>query len=394
MKAALSSSTAWVIWIVSLVLLGVGTVFGNVDADELAFPLAALCFASVGLLIRVRQPVNPIGWVFVAAGLLVAMEAAADSYTIQARGSGLSHVEELVAWMGSIAFLPLFGLIGALFLLFPNGRPPSRRWRMVGGMGTAAMVMATSGLAVRVGPLEDVPWLDNPVGVTGTPGDVMKFIGDFGAGLLFACILAAGVSLLFRTRWSRGEERLQIKWFAYASAMAAAIFMIASVAYSQGGENQPLLDLLVGLGFAAIPVAAGIAILKYRLYDIDLLVNRTLVYGVLTASLAVTYLATVILLESLVPGSRSSDLAVAGSTLAVAALFRPARARIQSFIDRRFYRRKFDAAQTLEAFSARMRDEIDLESLKGELVEVVQKTMQPTHASLWLQSSSESEVSR
>jgi hypothetical protein len=244
--------------------------------------------------------------------------------------------------------------------------------------------MAISGLATRKGPLDGYATIENPVALTGPAGQVMKFIGDFGAGLLFACILAAGISLLFRLRRSRGEERLQIKWFAYASAMAAAIFMIASVAYSQGGESQPVIDLLFAVGLAAIPTAAGVAILKYRLYDIDLIVNRTLVYGALTATLALAYLATVVVLQSLVPGAQSSDLAVAGSTLAVAALFRPARARIQAFIDRRFYRRKYDAAHTLESFSARLRDQIDLETLEGELLDVVTETMQPAHASLWL----------
>jgi hypothetical protein len=389
MRPGLAARIAWPIWLLSIVVIAIGTVLGDVAAVEYAYSLITMCFASVGLMIRIRQPANRIGWVFAAVGVLAAIEAATNGYTLQARGTGLSPLDELVAWLGSIVFLPLFGLIGALFLLFPNGRPASRRWRVLGWVGTVAMVMATSGLATRRGPLDGYLWIENPVALSGRAGDIMKFIGDFGAGLFFASILAAGISLLFRMRRSRGEERLQIKWFAYASAMAATIFMIVSVAYSQGGErDQPVFDLLFAVGLAAIPTAAGVAILKYRLYDIDLIINRTLVYGGLTALLATTYFGMVVLLQGVIPAAGDSDLTIAGSTLAVAALFRPLRSRLQGFIDRRFYRRKFDAQRTLQSFSSRLRNDVDLDHLSADLLGVVRETMQPEHASLWLRGTS------
>jgi hypothetical protein len=383
-KAVLSGRIAWTIWALSIVVTLVGTALGEQAAVEYAFSLVASSFATVGLLIRVRQPANPIGWVFAGVGAISAFEALTNGYVQQARGTELSSFEEIVAWMSSLSFLPIFGLIGALFLLFPNGTPPSRRWRLVARISTVAMVMATTGLAFRKGPLDGYLWIENPFALSGPAGDVTTAIGDLGAGLFFACVLASGVSLLFRLRTSRGPERLQIKWFAYASAIAAAIFMIASVAYASGDQGNLLIDVLFALGFAAIPSAAGIAILKYRLYDIDLIINRTLVYGALTTFLAAAYFGIVVALQNVIPGADDSDLTIAGSTLAVAALFRPLRARVQGFIDRRFYRRKFDAQQTLQAFAVRLRDEVDLDQLSSSLVAVVRETMQPQHASVWM----------
>jgi len=257
---------------------------------------------------------------------------------------------------------------------------PSRRWRPVAwcaGLGIALLFVGdfTSG-----GPLEDYPDLANAYGVDSPVLDLVEVIG---ALLLLVALVGSPLSLVLRYRRAGRDERQQIKWLALAGAVAATTFVIAVVAWDL--LSEPVANGAIMLSIVALPVAAGVAILRYRLYDIDVVINRTLVYGALTATLALTYLGSVLLLQLALSGiTEGSGLAVAASTLAVAALFRPARARIQQGVDRRFYRRKYDAQHTLEGFSARLRDQVDLAALSSDLSGVVRETLQPAHVTLWL----------
>jgi len=269
-----------------------------------------------------------------------------------------------------------------LVLLFPDGMLPSRRWRpLAWAMGTLIAVSLIV-VALSPGPIVEFPSVSNPFGVEAAtlPGPVLA-AGKLG---ILACVVATILSLVLRFYRSRGEERLQLKWFTYAATVGFTtpllLNLLAPAAFEVLGR------LLWTLGFLSLPVSIGIAILKYRLYDIDRIINRTLVYGTLTVALALVYLGGVALLQGGLRAltGQESTLAVVASTLAIAALFVPLRRRVQGFVDRRFYRNKYDARKTLEAFGIRLRDETDLEALGGDLVTVARETVQPASASLWL----------
>jgi hypothetical protein len=291
----------------------------------------------------------------------------------------------LAVWVSIWTFVPALTAITFAGLLFPSGRLLSRRWRGVAWMAAGGGLVGTIALALSPGTLDDrtYPGVENPVGIEGAAGplDLASSVGDF-TGIL--ALLLAAISMVLRFRRSTGVERLQLKWIAYAGGVAAATAVV-NLPLTGVDTLSDALFVISFISLLLVPVTAGIAILRYRLYDIDVVINRTLVYGALTATLVSAYLAGVLLLQlALHPVTEESNLAIAGSTLAVAALFRPARARIQSAVDRRFYRRKYDAAQTLEGFSARLREQVDLDALGDELRSVVTETMQPAHVSVWL----------
>ena len=374
---------AWTLCAASVAMLLAGWAL-TVAADDvtpafdLLVTLALITFPVVGALVASRRPGNAIGWLFCASGALFAAASLADGYATYAFAEGLGG-RVWAAWLGAWLFLPpLFGTPSLLFLLFPGGRPLTRRWRWVVWLAAVATVMQGTGAALLPGEIVDAPvaGLQNPVGVAGA-----EALEGLGWALTLAGLLLATASLALRFRRARGDERLQLKWFASAAVLFALSCVAAAAIWWLEGELPPAGQLLVLTAFAAIPIAAGIAILRHRLYDIDLVIRRTLIYGALTATLAVAYLGSV-LLVGLAAGE--SDVAIAVSTLAVAALFRPARARIQALVDRRFYRRRYDAARTLEAFGGRLRDELDLEALGAHLRGVVRDTVQPAHVSLWL----------
>ena len=342
-----------------------------------------LVFAGVGALIATRHPGNAIGWIFlsvgVSAGLAEVAHAYADYWLDGAGGS--EGLAKAAAWYGSLSWIP-FILVPATFLLllFPDGRLLSPRWRPIAWCAALGIAGGFVTQGLTPGPLEDYPQLMNPYGVTSSVLDPLT-------GLSFLAMIVgiggSAASLVVRFRRATGEERVQIKWLALAGAIVAVVFPIALAGYDVWGEG--VTNVAIMLSVLGLPVAAGVAILRYRLYDIDVVINRTLVYGALTATLAAAYLGSVLILQLALGGLTSdSNLAIAGSTLAVAALFRPARNRIQELVDRRFYRRRYDAQRTLENFSARLRDEVDLAALDAELRGVVAETMQPAHVSLWL----------
>jgi hypothetical protein len=345
-------------------------------------------FSVVGALIASHRPENPIGWLFCAAALFYGIEIAGEEYAIYAlftNPDSLPLGAEL-AWLTEWIWAPGFGIILVFLpLLFPDGHLPSRRWRGVGWLGGLSIGLICVLTSIVLWP-ERGPALLQLEGFAGEIEEwrsaMSEWVLKLGGPMLLVAGLGAVISLFVRFRRARGDERQQIKWFASAAALTLAWIIVAE---EQSGEIVALWGLLV---IASIPVATGMAILRYRLYDIDRIINRTLVYGVLTGILALVYFGGVATSEAifraLTGQEQQPQIAVVVSTLVIAALFTPLRRRIQRFIDRRFYRRKYDAAKTLEAFSTRLRDKTDLEALNDDLVGVVRETMQPAHVSLWL----------
>jgi hypothetical protein len=279
-------------------------------------------------------------------------------------------------WVYLWAFVGTMPVATFMLLLFPDGRLPSPRWRPAAWLVAAALTLVFLHSAFAPGRIADFP-RDNPLGLDGIAGEIAGWL-SLALPLVSVAALASVASLVVRLRRSSGDERQQVKWL----ATGGAVLFVGIVASNVPG-GPGLLAIL--LGQMAVAAAVGIAILRHRLYDIDVVINRTLVYGALTAALAAAYLGSVLLLQlALNPLTASSNLAIAGSTLAVAALFQPARRRIQAIVDRRFFRRKYDAARTLERFGAQLRDEVDLDALGDDLRAVVTETMQPAHVSLWL----------
>jgi hypothetical protein len=351
----------------------------------LSFGLMILAFAGLGALVASRRPRNPIGWILVLSPLFLAFtQVARDWYvhTLFADPGSLPLASGLM-WAANWSWVPGFmPLLTLLLLLFPDGRAPSRRWRWAGWLAVAGMSLLIVGYAFAPGPLEDYPRVENPLGVEGSVGDVLEGFRVLGYPLFMLAAIGSMASLVARFRRSQGVERQQVKWMAAAAALVVAVWLVNAFFDQVLGED---ISAVLPLALLALPAATAIAVLRYRLYDLGLVVNRTLVYGALSATLAGSYLGIVLLLQlALDPLTQDSGLAIAGSTLAVAALFRPARARIQELVDRRFYRSKYDAAHTIEQFGARLRDEVELDSLSAELRGVVKETMQPAHVSLWL----------
>jgi hypothetical protein len=399
MSPRISSALAWSVWALSAALALVSVplywstspsaVLLGVPQIVAVLTLAALmlAFSTVGALIMARRPDNRIGWVLCLAGLTIGATTLASGYAVfSLAGPSRLPGTEWAAWLAYWIWVPgvgpamTFGL-----LLFPDGRLPSLRWRVVSWLTVVALATLAFGSAFTPGPLSDYPEVTNPLGLAPLKGSVLED-GGVGWVLLPASVVISAVSIAVRYRRTTGEERQQIKWFVFASVLLAVGWAAQNV-ISGSGESQVMFSYLLGItSLLGIPVAVGIAILRHRLYDIDLIINRTLVYGALTAMLVLVYLGGVVLLQQ---GFRAltgheSQLAVVASTLTIAALFNPLRRRIQTFIDRRFYRRKYDARKTLEAFSTKLRDETDLDALNDDLVGVVTETMQPTHLSLWL----------
>ena len=386
MSLRAASALAWSLWALSVALaasavslfaLTRSVQIGDVRRDvALVAALSFLAYSTVGALIVSRLPGNRIGWLFLVAGLSAELLSAAEGYAAYALlvepGSLPGGV--WAAWLRSWGGVLSYALAATfLLLLFPTGRLPSRRWRPVAWLAGASLLLVAVGAAFAPGDVQDFP-ATNPVGI-----EALSLLDSSGfAWFGFMLSIPASVACaVVRFRKARGDERQQLKWFA-ASALLLVVFLL-------GLDSASPLALAAALASLGLPVATGIAIFKYRLYDLDLIIRRTLVYGVLSALLAGLYFGIVIALQQVFSSfAGGSDLAIAASTLAVAALFRPVRGRIQALVDRRFFRRRYDAQRTLEAFTAKLRDEIDLEALGVELRQVVQETMQPAHVSLWL----------
>ena len=374
---------------VALNLLAVGVPLPRGRGDMLflggVLSVFACIFTPLGALVVWRQPRNAVGWLLLAIGVAVAVQSVAYGYADLALYGDRAPMPGgvLAGWLGNWLFTSaVFVAPCFLILLFPDGHPPSPAWRrpLIALGAVVAFGMVT--LAVQDGDLTTYPGVENPLGIGGRYLASLEVLDLVVPPLL---LLSAGASIVRRFRRAAGRERQQLKLVAYAASLATGCFAVAFPADAVATILSDSFFLLGLLGIALLPVAAGVAIARHRLYDIDVVINRTLVYALVTASLVGLYLLGVLVLGALVrPVTGESDLAVAASTLLVAGLFRPVRARIQRGVDHRFYRRKYDAERTLEGFGSRLRDEVDLQALAAALRETVERTVQPAVAGVWL----------
>ena len=386
--------TALSLWLLNLSLANLGTPVYEPWLDN---TLGALSYAPVGALVASRRPANPVGWLVCLYGFVISLSYFCAEYAIYALMAepGSLPAGEAAAWVLSWILPPIIGLTVFPLLLFPTGRLPGRRWRWLAWLTAAWMLLAmVTGAFASGAPMGVLGPIQNPLGIEALTSTYVVL-------LLFVSTplqVAAAFSLFVRLRRAVGVERQQIKWFAYAAA--ATISGVTFAYFIPGVMETPtwferagfLLNLVV---VPAIPISVGIAILRYRLYDIDIIINRTLVYGTLTVTLLALYFGGVAAMQeifrALTGQEQQPQLAVVVSTLSIAALFNPIRRRIQSFIDRRFYRQKYDAKKTLEGFSTQLRERTDLDALGDDLVGIVRETMQPAHVSLWLRPGTTSE---
>jgi len=389
---------AWALWV--LTLLGLATTawldqllrqagrpelswFGAGNAASVG---AAVIAATIGALVASRRPFHPVGWLLVATGLATTLSGAGGGYKwygLVARPGTLPAASYLAGFSNGLNIVSI-SCAGFVLLLTPTGSLPSRRWRWWARVAAAAAVVFVAASVVDPMPVyPEYPGIGNPFGVAALaepPLDAL--IPAAGLIVLVALVVAAG-SLVGRFRRARGVERQQLRWLVWGATLAAVALVVAIVELALHGDTS-LFQAAIGACLALLPLATGAAILRYRLYDLDRIISRTLAYGLLTVLLGLGYAAVVLGLGRLLP--QGSSLVVAAATLAVAAVFQPARRRIQRAVDRRFNRGRYDAARTIAAFSTRLRDQLDLDTLTSELLTVVDQTMQPSQASLWLRS--------
>ena len=395
MRSRVAARLAWSLCALALVLTAISVLLLGLNyshtstqvygywSESTVIPIG---FSIIGAFIASRLPANPLGWLFCAAASVSAVAHLSGEYAIYAL---LAQPDTLpagkaLAWLTSWVWILFIGCITLSLLLFPDGRLPRRRWAWLAWLTVLLTSVGAVWQAFSPGVIDSLGTIRNPLGYESLPRanepvQIMVF------ALLFVVVAS---SLTVRMRRARGIERQQIKWPAYTAVMAAS----GSVLTYNIAEpiDAPWLEwisfVIVMAALVCFPISVGIAIVRYRLYDIDVLINRTLVYGSLTATLVALYFGVIVVLQGIFVAltGQQSTLAVVASTLLIAALFTPMRRRIQGFIDRRFYRNKYDAAKTLEAFSARLRNETDLEALTDDLIGVVSETMQPAHVTLWL----------
>ena len=352
--------------------------------------LAVVSAAAVGALVASRRPRHPVGWLLLGVGLAVAVSVLSEPYVkygLLVRPGSVPGARSLVPLLYSTWLVGL-GCAGFVLLLTPTGSLPSPGWRWWARVAAAAPVLVVLGFAVQPDPMAP-EYLGNPLAVPAlAPGLLVAALA--GIVVIVAGLVVGAGSLVLRFRRAHGTDRLQLRWLALAAACAPALLLAALVAGVLG--RDPVVLASLSLCVALLPLATGAAILRYRLYDLDRIISRTLAYGLLTVLLGLGYAAVVLGLGRLLP--EGSSLVVAAATLAVAAVFQPLRRRLQAAVDRRFNRRRHDAARILQGFSARLRDQVDLDSLTAEVLEVIDQTMQPTQASLWLRPQAPSDSAR
>jgi len=395
MNTKLARGIAWSLVGLYIILATVGLtlqVLTHTYIQNFRFPtlltitLVAGLLYVLGAVIVWRRPGSPIGWLWCAMPMVWAIDLFSFGYAyygLIARPGSLPGAGAMLIWQAWSGGSFVIFLSMLLVLYFPDGRLLSPRWGRVAWLAAGAISVYLPLDAMEPGPLEVFSFLDNPFGASQTTWTVLSPLRSIAIILEFMCILAAAFSLFLRLGRARGDERQQIKWIVYAAAYFA--LTLALIFYGEIRSAETVLrvgTVLHIVSLVGLLAAMAIAIFKYRLYDIDLIINKTLVYGALTGTLALVYFMSVVLLQQVFPAD--SQISIVLSTLAIAGLFAPLRRRIQQGIDRRFYRRKYDAQQTLAAFSVKMRDEVELERLSKTLLAVVDETMQPEHVSIWL----------
>ena len=410
-SSAVRRRLAWAVFAVTAVMWAVAIVtawltrdlqssesLGSGGADlvvGIATAVVLLAFPVAGVVIATRQPANPIGWILLAIGAGWGALAGATGYAdygIRLHPGSLPAAD-IAAVLTVSVWAPPVGLTGTfLLLLFPDGRLPGARWRWIAYVGAAATAACTAASLLDPDVLKDSPYAPtpNPIGVDALGGVIAVL--DYAVLVLALTMVASAASLVVRFRRAGMVEREQVKWLAAAAGVSAWIYLvdlcISVVAGGTGPEPvwRVLLDDAFVLSVGLIPVAIGIAVLRYRLYEIDVIIRRTLVYAALVSVLALLYFAIVYGIQAAVRSlsGQSGTLAVTVATLLVAAAFQPLRGRIQRAVDHRFYRGRYDAARTLESFSGRLREQVEIETVSGEVLEVVRQTLQPAHATLWI----------
>jgi len=389
---------AWSLWTLtvvltalSLLLLVLNLQYPNVPIPNFWLGNALVVIdVTVGAIVASRRPENPVGWLLCLSGVGVSTSTFTSLYAVYAllARPGSLPAGEASAWIAAWILPIIIGLQISYLLLFPTGRLPSRRWRwlawLTGTFVLVGLIVSAFSSGAYLGALGPIR---NPLGIEGFT-NVYKALFYTMAPLLYA---ATAYSVFMRLRRAVGVERQQLKWFAYAVAIYAVgtILNVTAVAIGAPQWFEWSANAIFTAAGTTIPIAIGIAILRHRLYEVDRIINRTLVYGLLTAMLVLVYFGSVASLQYALRtlAGETSQLAIVASTLAIAALFNPLRRRIQDAVDRRFYRKKYDARKTLEEFGAKLRDETDLEALGDDLVAVTRATVQPEHASLWLRPS-------
>jgi hypothetical protein len=386
---------AWAVWVATLVCL-VATFWldrllrqaglpelASLPAASIPTVVAAVSAVTVGAVLAGRRPRHPVGWLLLGLGLSLSLQAFTFSYTrygLVARPGALVAAGYLAGLNNGLAIMWL-SCAGFVLLLTPTGSLPSPRWRWWARIAGAAAAVWLVGSVIDPAPLyPEYPDVGNPLAVPALFGPLRAL--PAAAVVVLVALIVGAVSLVLRFRRARGVERQQLRWLTWGATLAAAALLVAMAALAAEDSGSTLLSLALGVCAALLPLATGAAILRYRLYDLDRIISRTLAYGLLTVLLGGGYAAVVLGLGQLL--GQDSSLVVAAATLAVAAVFQPARRRIQQAVDRRFNRRRLDAARVIQAFSTRLRDQVDLDGLTAELLEVVDQTMQPTRASLWL----------
>jgi hypothetical protein len=394
MSPRAATRLAWSLWLLAMALVALGVLLGVRNAatvaafvaDALVIVPMVVSFATVGALIAARHPGNPIGWLFASFAAIAGLVLLASEYASYAlvTASGSVPGGDWAAWLGAWSLGFTIAIPAFIFLLFPDGHLLSPRWRPL-----AWLIVANGILGVALAALSNLavadfsPFASSPVQLL--RGGAIRAIYNANQAVGAAVVLGSALCLVVRLRRARGEQRQQLKWVAYTATVGFAAFAIVALV----GWPEPVVVATVA--FPAIAIAAAIAIFKYHLYDIDRLISRTLVYAILTLVLGLGYAGVVLVLGQRFGGvtRHPPSWAVAGATLAVAAAFQPARRRIQQAVDRRFNRRKYNAATTIQAFSTRLRDQIDLDTLSTELLAVVDQTMEPTRVSLWFRPSTQ-----
>lgn len=403
LRRARASRAAWRAWALLLVIAAfyaLGFVFGSVQGsqdvlDAYLFPLMTFAFPAVGALIASRHPGNPVGWIMLGIGVAAGLDGVFATYLALAGGAAAPG-RPLIAVIQGWGWVPVIIPPGTfLLLLFPDGHLPSPRWRIVAWMAAAAMILPSLPILLTPGSLADdgYPGLTNPLGIPAL-APVLHWL-FFSLVLVPLSVLCSAAGMVARFRRSRGVERLQLKWLASASAVVGVLYLLTFILQSHGvivhftlsQAWRPWIDAFASLAilsFGLIPISIGIGIMRYRLYEIDRIISRTLAYTLSIALLAVCYFVLVLLASMVSPVTGDSPVVVAISTLILAAMFRPLLTRMKNAIDRRFYRARYSAALVLDEFTPKVRDEVDITTLGDELVIAVQSAMTPSSISLWL----------
>lgn len=377
----------WILWTLTMVPYAVAlglVVATRSDSPPYEFWFESAfnvpVFATVGAVILSRRPAHPIGRLFSAVGVGGVVQFFFGQYaTLSIHAEESFPGGDTAAWLSDVAQMSVVLTLLFIVLLFPTGSLVSHRWKPIAGLTLGTTLIVLLGVAFAPGPLSNWPSIDNPLGVETELFEALMFVG----GLLgLVCFIAALVSLILRFRRSSGDEREQLKWVAWAAALGFTLILGSVIGSEDFNDRYGSAIWMVGI--LGLPVSCAVAVLKYRLYEIDRIISRTLTYGALTAALSGGFLLAVLALQSLLPVPDDSPLIVAASTLGVIAAFGPLRRRFQSAVDHRFNRSRYDAARAIDTFGARLRDEVDIETVQSDLVTTVRNTMHPAHVSLWL----------